>query len=312
MALTASLVERTPRSIFGGQRLETGEVEHHRAIIRGIAVSMVIRPNGGCYAGELVVVGQMRGSHAFRVKRQPIKTSPVQSLSIESIKDHLSETLPAYMWPTAFVEIVSLPFVPSMKIDRRLVDSWLKNMISRPEHVANPMLADLAHSHLDPSEITANAIRIKFAELVASRDWSWQQKLGKSDCHLQKASIDSIRIVSLSMFPRKASDMKISISTLLDSKMSIRKLADLVGHGECSAMSGQAHTSLRIRNESRSLRERLFRVVKVGTLITGTKSHDLPLNVFLIGASGYLGVEYCRRESLVDIVFFASSPALKD
>ncbi len=101
-----SFIDRKDTQInLRGQRLETGEVEHHRDIIRGIAVSMVIRPNGGCYAGELVVVGQMRGSHVFRVKCQPINTSPVQSLSIESIKDHLSETLPAYMWPTAFVEI---------------------------------------------------------------------------------------------------------------------------------------------------------------------------------------------------------------
>lgn len=39
---------------------------------------------------------------------------------------------------------------------------------------------------LDPNRITSNAIHFEFAELVASRDWIWQQKLGRSDCHLQK------------------------------------------------------------------------------------------------------------------------------
>ena len=162
------------------------------------------------------------------------------------------------------------------------------------------MLANLGHSYLDLSETTASAICFKFAELVASRDWSWQQKLGRSGCHLQKASIDYIRIVSLLKSPQKASDMKISISTLLDSKKTNRKLADLVGHGECLAVSGQAHTSLRVRHESQSLRERLFRrrVIKVETLIAGTKSHDLLRNVFLTDASGYWGAEYCRLESV--------------
>ncbi|MCJ1231406.1 hypothetical protein MMC12_008083, partial [Toensbergia leucococca] len=271
-----------------GQRIETGEVEHHIAGIPGVATSMVTQPKDGCYAGDLIAVVQMRSSQSLCVQKenQLITMAPDQSLSVETIREYLSKSLPAYMWPAACLVITSMPFIPSMKINRRSVDTWLTNMRSRPIQVAT--LVNLKHSPLDPSEITANALSVKFAELVASKDNNWRLKLERSDFNLQKAGIDSIQIVSLSMFLQRVYAAKIPMYRLLSSKTTIRDLAYWVDHHNPSS-AANGHTTIDVLDESRVLRDELFRDIEDRIPKTDSESPPQIRNIFLTGASGYLG-----------------------
>ena len=273
-----------------GQRLETGDVEHSLASIPGVAVSMVTRPEDGCFAGKLVAVVQMRRSQPLRVGNRPITITPEQSLSVETVKEHLSKSLPAYMCPEACLEITSMPFVPSMKINRRMVDAWLTNMRTRPDQVAAAMLNDLGISPLDPSEVIANVLSAKYAELVASNDYGWLSKLRGSDFYLQKAGIDSIQIVSLSMFLKKVYAVKIPISRLLNSTMTIRDLANLVIDFDASPAAHNSHTTVDVLRESRMLREELLKDIEARRPDTRPGKDTLLRNVLLTGASGYLGL----------------------
>ena len=289
-----------------GQRLEIGEVEHLLASIPGVAVSMVTRPKNGCFAGQLVAVIQMRATGNRNVHDQPITTTAHQALTIDVVRKHLSKSLPAYMWPAACLEINRMPFVPSMKINRRMVEDWLAGMNSRPEQVGATMLSEVRHSLLDPSEITANALSVKYAELVASKDHDWLLKLKGSNFSLQKAGMDSIQLVSFSMFLQKTYGVKIPTSRLLNSKTTIRDLASLIDHHDTLSPAHYSHIAVDVLGESRALREELLRKIESENLRRYSAPHFPPSNIFLTGATGYLGLAILQSlMARPEIVVFA-------
>lgn len=271
-----------------GQRMELGEVEHHIASISEVAVSMVTRPTQGCFAGELTAVVQMRNSQSSRVLNEPLAIASEQSLSVDMLRQHVAKVVPGYMLPTTCIVINNMPFVPSLKINRRLVESWLANMKSRPTQVVSAMTGDLSLSCLDPSEITANALSIEYAKLVALEDPTWRLRLEGHDFALQKAGIDSIRIISLSLFLQKFYGMKVPMQTLLSPKTTIRDLAFLIDHRNSSSIISNSYVNFDVLEESRFLSEKLEENIRS---ITAHASYDnFPIcNIFLTGASGYLG-----------------------
>lgn len=272
-----------------GQRIETGDVEHHIASMPGVAISMVTRPKSGCFTGELVAIVQMRKSKSFQIRDEPISISPDQYLSIETVKEHLAKSLPAYMWPVACLVITSMPFVASMKINRRSIDTWLEEMSSRLAQVTDEALADIEYSHLNLNEVTANAISVKYAELVIPKDDSWRQKLAGSDFCLQKAGIDSIQIISFSAFLQKKYLVKVPMHRLLNPKTTIRDLAYLVDYNDPSSVTYDGAASMDVFEESRTLHEKLIRDIETQNIETDSGSQPPIRNIFLTGASGYLG-----------------------
>ena len=272
-----------------GQRMEPGEVEHHIASIQGVAISMVVRPEQGCFAGELVAVVQMRSTESSRVRNEPINLALHQSLSIDTIKRHLLRALPGYMIPTACLVVTSMPLVPSLKIDRRRVNTWLVGMESRPLEVAVATLVDLKASYLDPAEETANMLSIKVAELVACKDKVKRLMLEKHDFSLQAAGIDSIQIISLSMFLQRNYAIKVPMERLLSSKVTIRDLAYLIDHHDQLSVASEVFAPVDVVKESKLLSESLLQDIEAQYSNNNPKQHVSIRNVFLTGASGYLG-----------------------
>ncbi|MCJ1281400.1 hypothetical protein MMC26_000719 [Xylographa opegraphella] len=274
-----------------GQRIEPGEIEHHVRRIPGIAKSIVIRPKQGCFAEELVAVVQMQNSESnpSRILHEPISLAPDQSLSIEDLWEHLGQSLPGYMIPTACLVIERMPFVPSLKIDRKSINEWLVNMESRPSKIAYTTMLDLKTSKLDATEVTANELSLKVAELVAFNDVVKREMLAKHDFKLQSAGIDSIQIISLSMFLQKEHGVKVPMDVLLSPQVSIRDLAHLVDHADQPWMCFNETVKVDLRQEVEHLSEGLFRDIKAQSPNTGLQKKIPIQNVFLTGASGYLG-----------------------
>jgi amino acid adenylation domain-containing protein/thioester reductase-like protein len=272
-----------------GQRIEPGEVEHHIGSIPGVAVSIVARPEQGCLAGELVAVVQMHSTVSSRVRSEPLSIALDQSLSIETVRRNLLRALPNYMVPTVCLVVDDMPFVPSLKIDRKLVEAWLMTIRSRPSEVARATLTDLETSYLDPSEVTANFLNLKVVELVASKDEVKRLMLERRDFRLQGSGIDSIHIISLSMFLQKEYGVKIPMHRLLSSTITIRDLADLADHHNRSPTASKVAPTVDVRQEAWSLSETLFRDIEAQGS-NGDPGIFVPIrNVFLTGASGYLG-----------------------
>ncbi len=277
-----------------GQRVESGEVEHHIASIPGVAVSMVTHPKQGCFAGELVAVVQMRSTETLRILNEPISLSSEQCLSAETIKLHLSKALPSYMIPTVCIVVNSMPFVPSLKIDRRRVNDWLMAMETRPAELTQVTLVDLGISDLGPNEVTAKELSVRIADIVARNDKVKQSALANHDFVLHKAGIDSIQIISLSMFLQRIYSVKVPMEKLLSSKLTIRELAYLIDHRSSMPMLSDVSATVEVRQEAELLTKRLFQDIEGHTLNhdSGRRvcGEEIPIrNILLTGASGFLG-----------------------
>ena len=87
-----------------GFRIEPGEIEsalgHHPGLREAVVIAREEEE------GERILV-------AYVVPREGV------SLHAEELREHLRGRLPAYMVPSAFVELASLPLTPSGKLDRR-------------------------------------------------------------------------------------------------------------------------------------------------------------------------------------------------
>lgn len=282
-----------------GQRIEPGEVEYHLGRLPNVAVSMVTRPDEGYLAGELVAVVQMQHSSGrSKVRDEPLSLAPLQSLPIETVREYLSKILPGYMVPTVCLVISSMPFVPSLKIDRRKLSTWLMAMDSRP---SGPNMKVFAR--LGPEEITANTLSIEIAQLLAAKGKARRFLFEGHDFAIQNAGIDSIQTISLSMFIQKQYQRKIPVNVLLSSKTTIRGLAHLVDDNKESCLNGRGLANGHISPESitsQATAVDLWHESKVSTegLLRNIGGQDVnkngrlsgPIwNVFLTGATGYLG-----------------------
>ncbi|KAL8682571.1 MAG: hypothetical protein Q9186_001424 [Xanthomendoza sp. 1 TL-2023] len=279
-----------------GQRMEPGDVEYHLGRLPGVAVSMVTRPEKGCFAGEVVAVVQMQRNNGerCRVREEAICLAPVQPLSTSILHSHLEDKLPSYMIPAVCLVVESMPFVASLKIDRRAVRDWLMNLESKPVE-----LPAFSKSLLEPSETTAIELSVKVAELLASSDKKSQQPLKGFDFGLQDAGIDSIQIISLSMFLLKEYSTMVPMNVLLSSKITIRELASLVRNRSSQQTNGitvqylpshHRNEPLDIGREARESTEELFRSIEARSHPSGEEMSAQSIrNIFITGATGYLG-----------------------
>lgn len=281
-----------------GQRIEPAEIEHHMATIAGVAISMVTRPEQGCFAGQLVVVVEMHSDISSRVRTEPISLADNQSLTLEGAQVHLSRFLPSYMIPTVCLVVRSMPFVPSLKINRKLVEAWLMDMASAPSNIAEAALADLRLSPLPPDEDTANILSTKVAGLVAPMDWKRRVSLENQNFVLQATGIDSIQIISLSMFLRKTYKVNIPIAKLLNPTVTIRGLADMIDHCNEPSHSYKTHPRVDIVRDCEAINQILLGSIRelsqtfsegVGISERMSERTPLPQNVFVTGVTGYLG-----------------------
>lgn len=282
-----------------GQRIEPGEIEYHIGHLPGVTVCMVTRPEHGCFAGELIAVVQLHDetSHrSTRVRDEPLCLSHVQSLRVEALREHLEKVLPGYMIPNACLVVTCLPFVPSLKVDRKRVQKWLADMETRP--IATPQ----GHfAPLDCSEKTALSLSFKISEYIALKDTKHSLRLQGHDFRLQDVGIDSIHIISLSLFLQKEYAVKVPMRILLSSRLTIRDLSRLIDapsppwiNGQTSH-SSQELTRLDISKEVALLTEELFDKIGPQPQNISSDLHIPVRNVLVTGATGYLGTAIVHR-----------------
>ena len=273
-----------------GQRIEAGEVEHHLASIPEVLVSMIAKPEKGCFGGELVAVLQMHES--LQVGNQPIEVDLSQSLALSiSVTKHLEDCVPRYMVPTTCLVVKRMPLNSSCKINRKVVEQWLAQFQSRPVAHEETNSAQSTASVLGHSEASAIAINDLVVKLVAEKDHDWATKIRGHDLAIQKVGLDSIQLVKLSMYLQKIFHVKVPIPRLLISDITTRDIARMIDFGgEPSAKTGPTTYGVDILEERASCGVDLIESIESQTSQPAPQSRGRISNVFLTGASGYLGM----------------------
>ena len=275
-----------------GQRLEPGEIEYHIGHLPGVTVCMVTRPECGCFAGELIAMVQLhdKNDQSSRVRDEPLCLAPVQSLRIDVVRQHLEKLLPEYMIPSACLVVKCMPFVPSLKVDRRRVDKWLADMQTRPTEITQSLLDPLSHS-----EKTALSLSTKISDYVALKDRKLYLRLQGHDFRLQDVGIDSVQIISLSLYLQREYAVKVPMMILLSSRLTIRDLSRLIDIPSVPPVNGsilhspQELAHLNIREEATLLSQKLFDQIGLQPRNISLEPRTSIRNVLVTGATGYLG-----------------------
>ena len=117
-----------------GQRLELGEIEHHLGQVPGIQHGLAVLPSRGPFEKKLVGVVSFKDKMELQLSHEDLHvvTRNYAQPHIREIREHLSKCLPPYMVASNWVIVQDLPLMPSGKLNRRRVITWLEEM---PEEV---------------------------------------------------------------------------------------------------------------------------------------------------------------------------------
>lgn len=209
---------------INGQRLELSEVEHHLSSDSAVQYGLAAVPSSGPFKGRLVAVLSLQ-SLAI-VKRDVVGDDGMQivgqsaSSQLAGIRERLAGHLAAYMIPSSWIVVDRIRLLPSGKLDRRSVLSWIEAMT--PENYQLVLDAQERASALDrePSEVEmklreawAKALNLK-VEMVPFK---------QSFLHLGGDSISAMQLMALC----RSLDMAVSVSQIMQTK-SIVELASCV------------------------------------------------------------------------------------
>lgn len=289
-----------------GQRVELGEVEYHLSTFAGIALSMAAMPQSGSYARALVAVIQLHQPNSVQMKSTKIEiVSNEHILAAKFDKDKLSHflksKLPTYMVPNHLFVVNSLPLSVSGKIDRKVVDAWLVNT----NRTIEPNVASKGHREdlLPIEDVTALEVCSKILSMIAQPGSALFNSLDNSNFSLAAVGLDSIQVISLSMFIRQRFSVKVQLDTLVNPRSTVRSVAasikKLLGGGQDTT----AEPRINIMET--------FRAYRQDTLKGFSRTEAGLQNVFVTGATGFLGsrilYQLCSRTNVRKIVVLVRS-----
>ncbi|KAL8995122.1 MAG: hypothetical protein Q9169_005085 [Polycauliona sp. 2 TL-2023] len=118
-----------------GQRIELGEVEHHLAQDAVIQQSMVMLPKSGPLSQRFVAVLSLQQATAsYRLAQsnnlhlvdseQQVKAQP----TVDQARARLARQLPAYMIPSLWLVVNTIPVLQSGKLDRKTMSAWVADL----------------------------------------------------------------------------------------------------------------------------------------------------------------------------------------
>ncbi|KAE8848574.1 hypothetical protein PTNB85_02417 [Pyrenophora teres f. teres] len=212
-----------------GQRVELGEIEHNLAMQDKVALAVVAYPKTGVYSNKLVAIIEPSTSiHYTGTGIQPLSHKVLGEIGfdVSVISQRVVQTLPTHMVPAIWIIVEKMPTLPSTKIDRSLVNTWLANVPSdfQPAISSVPNVKPSLQEIPDTEEI-AVAISNKIA---ASMNRGDRTSFQRRDFNIASVGIDSIEIISLVRFIEQSYKVKVSVAKILDKHTTIRSLATLI------------------------------------------------------------------------------------
>ena len=285
-----------------GQRVELGEVEHHLSTFPGVALSVAAMPQCGPYAKALVGITQLYQQHecpelqSAKLDYLSKEQLTASNFNKEELLQFMKSKLPPYMVPSHLLIVNKLPLSVSGKIDRKVVDAWLGNTTRVYESKA--VINGRLESSIPENDSIALGICSKVLSMVAQPDSTFFASLNGSDFSLAGVGLDSIQVISLTMFIRQQYGVKIHLDTLVHPKATVRSVARSV---ETILAGGQDPTV----NAKLNIMDTFRRIKKEA--LTGFYQNGLgSMNVFITGATGFLGsrilYQLCRDINIRKVV----------
>lgn len=120
-----------------GQRIELGEIENQLSTDSYVTHCSVFFPKSGFSKGRLAAVISSVGLLAEQSEAdlEPLRliSSSEKAKIVPGIRERLSARLPTYMVPSVWLCVEALPLLPSGKLDRKGIASWVGSMESDPD-----------------------------------------------------------------------------------------------------------------------------------------------------------------------------------
>lgn len=202
--------------------MELGEIEHALEKDFQVQHALVAVPKSGPFRKRLVAVVSLTGLASTSLSNSGcvlVKDGPKAATArtqIFSVRDQLSNILPLYMVPASWLAVESIPLLPSGKLDRRSVDSWLQNIDGKTyEKILDAEDEDDSFVPVSETGKLLQQIFSKVLNIPLSR-----AKLNKSFLSLGGDSITAMQVMA---WCRKR-NINFSLSEVLRSK-SIHELA---------------------------------------------------------------------------------------
>ncbi|KAE8873268.1 hypothetical protein PTNB73_02419 [Pyrenophora teres f. teres] len=194
-----------------------------------VALAVVAYPKTGVYSNKLVAIIEPSTSiHYTGTGIQPLSHKVLGEIGfdVSVISQRVVQTLPTHMVLAIWIIVEKMPTLPSTKIDRSLVNTWLANVPSdfQPAISSVPNVKPSLHEIPDTEEI-AVAISNKIA---ASMNRGDRTSFQRRDFNIASVGIDSIEIISLVRFIEQSYKVKVSVAEILDKHTTIRSLATLI------------------------------------------------------------------------------------
>lgn len=269
-----------------GQRVESGEIEHHLSMHPAIALSLVTSPQTGIYSKSLVGVIQLRPtylpSHSASTDITLVTEARLKAISFDvyCLSAYLKKSLPKYMVPNFWIAVEKIPLSVSAKVDRKRVGAWLLTLDHDPISAAQLSFGlDQTHS-ISENETVAFEVSTTVADLIARGNGHTSAALRGRNVVLRDVGLDSIQVISLSMFVQKRFGVKIDVGYLTHPDMSIQGVANCIRKLLAGVQGAKIHPPTDVMKEFNMFQKLVDKPLKQSKEIR---------NVFVTGATGYLG-----------------------
>jgi aryl carrier-like protein len=205
-----------------GQRIELGEIENQLSTDSYVTHCSVFLPKSGFSKARLAAVVSSTGLLAEQSESdlEPLRlvSASKKAEIIPGIRERLSARLPTYMVPAVWLCVEALPLLPSGKLDRKGIATWVAGMESDPDLQKNTSVAALDVETSQPANEREEALAAVYSRVLNIP--LNQLNLNESFLALGGDSIAAMSCIGLC----RKSGFALSVQEILRSK-SIRDLA---------------------------------------------------------------------------------------
>ncbi|KAL4863219.1 hypothetical protein BDV12DRAFT_30662 [Aspergillus spectabilis] len=276
-----------------GQRIEPGEIKCHLSRVPGVKKAVVMMPRREYWKDELVAIVQTTSHRA-----SPTHSEPLRMLLADNLRCRLSkatlELLASIHGSCGFCCSFALLLTASMKSNRREVKAWLEMSENGLSYAVKEYVPPDNAVPLARNEQTELAISSIVEQYVHTLNPDWPIALSGYDFPFQEAGLNFIQTIPLSSSLRKQFGEAISLLVAMRIRLTARHLARLIDSPE-RASSYPAVSSLNIEVESRNISQQLLDSLHCQMIVPRLNRRAPIQNVFLKGATGYLGRQILRQ-----------------
>ncbi|GFP57378.1 nonribosomal peptide synthetase lcsA [Trichoderma asperellum] len=178
-----------------GQRIELGEIEYNiqRTLpdIEHVAVDIITRESGQSLVAFVSFLGTYDDNGVTSFSDSLIQPSDALRTANATLLDNLKAVLPGFMIPNLVLPIRKMPFITSMKLDRKQLRTLASSLSSEELAIFAPGKAD----KIEPTTDMEFKIRDLWAQILKISP----AEIGKNDSFLQIGgdSISAIHLISL-------------------------------------------------------------------------------------------------------------------